>query len=162
MLERIGLVSRRRQGPGYYDRFKGRVLFPIFDSQGRAVGLGGRVLPQLATGDAAKYVNSPETPLFSKSNLLYGLNVARDAIRKTGTALVMEGYTDCIVAHQFGFENTVAVLGTALGREPHSAAAAFRRSDSRGAGARRRRSRARDAPTKCWNCSWPATSICAC
>lgn len=115
MLERIGLVSRRKQGPGYYDRFKGRVLFPIFDSQGRAVGLGGRVLPELAAGDAAKYVNSPETPLFSKSNLLYGLNVARDAIRKTNTALVMEGYTDCIVAHQFGFENTVAVLGTALG-----------------------------------------------
>jgi DNA primase len=115
MLERIGLVSRRRQGPGYYDRFKGRVLFPIFDSQGRAVGLGGRVLPQLATADTAKYVNSPETPLFSKSHLLYGLNIARDAIRKTGTVMVMEGYTDCIMAHQFGFANTVAVLGTALG-----------------------------------------------
>ncbi|HEV3136256.1 MAG TPA: toprim domain-containing protein, partial [Pirellulales bacterium] len=115
MLERIGVVSRRRQGPGYYDRFKGRVLFPIFDSQGRAAGLGGRVLPQLATSEMAKYINSPETPLFSKSNLLYGLNIARDAIRKTATALVMEGYTDCIVAHQAGFENTVAVLGTALG-----------------------------------------------
>ena len=115
VLERIGLISRRRQGPGYYDRFKGRVLFPIFDSQSRAVGLGGRVLPQLATDDTAKYVNSPETPLFSKSNLLYGLNIARDAIRKASTALVMEGYTDCIMAHQFGFANTVAVLGTALG-----------------------------------------------
>jgi DNA primase len=115
VLERVGLVSRRRNGPGYYDRFKGRVLFPIFDAQGRAVGLGGRVLPELASEDAAKYVNSPETPLFSKSHLLYGLHVARDAIRKTGVALVMEGYTDCIVAHQFGFENTVAVLGTALG-----------------------------------------------
>ncbi len=115
MLERIGVLGRRRQGPGYYDRFKGRVLFPIFDSQGRAVGLGGRVLPQLASDEMAKYVNSPETPLFSKSNLLYGLNVARDAIRKTETALVMEGYTDCITAHQFGFANAVAVLGTALG-----------------------------------------------
>jgi DNA primase len=115
VLERIGLVSRRKQGPGFYDRFKGRVLFPIFDSQGRAVGLGGRVLPQLAASEAAKYVNSPETPLFTKSHLLYGLNAARDAIRKTSTALVMEGYTDCITAHQFGFENTVAVLGTALG-----------------------------------------------
>jgi DNA primase len=114
MLERIGLVSRRKNGPGYYDRFKGRVLFPIFDAQGRAVGLGGRVLPG-AAADAAKYVNSPETPLFSKANLLYGLNIARDAIRKSGTVLVTEGYTDCIVAHQFGFENTVAVLGTALG-----------------------------------------------
>jgi DNA primase len=115
VLERIGLVIRRKQGPGYYDRFKGRVLFPIHDSQGRAVGLGGRVLPELATDETAKYLNSPETPLFSKSNLLYGLNAARDAIRKTGTALVVEGYTDCITAHQFGFENTVAVLGTALG-----------------------------------------------
>ncbi len=115
MLERIGLITRRKQGPGYYDRFRGRVLFPIFDSQGRAVGTGGRVLPQLAAPEVAKYVNSPETPLFSKSNLLYGLNVARDAIRKTGTALVMEGYTDCIAAHQFGFQNAVAVLGTALG-----------------------------------------------
>jgi DNA primase len=118
VLERIGLVVRKRQGPGCYDRFKGRVLFPIFDAQGRAVGLGGRVLPGApAQGQAevAKYVNSPETPLFSKSQLLYGLNLARDAIRKTGTALVMEGYTDCIAAHQFGFDNAVAVLGTALG-----------------------------------------------
>jgi DNA primase len=115
LLERIGLVSPRRAGPGYYDRFKGRVLFPIFDSQGRAVGLGGRVLPQLATPETAKYVNSPETPLFSKSRLLYGLNIAREAIRKTKSVLVMEGYTDCITAHQFGFENTVAVLGTAVG-----------------------------------------------
>jgi len=115
MLEKIGVISRRRQGPGYYDRFKGRVMFPIFDAQSRAVGTGGRVLPQLAAADAAKYVNSPETPLFSKSKLLYGLNHARDAIRRTGVALVTEGYTDCIVAHQFGFDNSVAVLGTALG-----------------------------------------------
>jgi len=115
LLERIGLVSRRRQGPGYYDRFKGRVLFPIYDPQGRGVGLGGRVLPQLATPETAKYVNSPETPLFSKSSLLYGLNIARDAIAKKKTVLVTEGYTDCITAHQFGFDNTVAVLGTAVG-----------------------------------------------
>ena len=117
MLERVGLVGRRKQGPGYYDRFRGRLLFPIFDSQGRAVGLGGRVMPGEQTGDAAKYVNSPETPLFAKSKLLYALNLARDPIRKTGTALVVEGYTDCIAAHQAGFENTVAVLGTALGAE---------------------------------------------
>ncbi|MEX0678437.1 MAG: DNA primase [Pirellulales bacterium] len=118
VLERIGLISPKRNGPGYYDRFKGRVLFPIFDPQGGAVGLGGRVLPPLAGEagkDVAKYVNSPETPLFAKGNLLYGLHLARDAIRKTGSALVVEGYTDCIAAHQFGFENTVAVLGTALG-----------------------------------------------
>jgi len=115
VLARIGLIVERRQGGGYYDRFKARVLFPIFDAQGRAVGLGGRILPQLASGEEAKYINSPETPLFSKSRLLYGLHAARDAIRKSGTVLVMEGYTDCITAHQFGFDNTVAVLGTALG-----------------------------------------------
>ncbi|MEX0978471.1 MAG: toprim domain-containing protein, partial [Pirellulales bacterium] len=122
VLERIGLLIRRRQGPGYYDRFRGRVLFPIFDAQGRAVGMGGRVLPGFSPADdkdggqdVAKYVNSPETPLFAKSSLLYGLNLARDAIRKTNTAIVVEGYTDCIAAHQFGFENAVAVLGTALG-----------------------------------------------
>lgn len=114
LLERVGVISRRQQGPGYYDRFKGRVLFPIFDLQNRAVGLGGRVLPG-ATADVAKYVNSPETPLFTKSKHLYGLNLARDAIRKSGFALVMEGYTDCIVAQQHGFDNAVAVLGTALG-----------------------------------------------
>jgi DNA primase len=122
VLERIGLLIRRRQGPGFYDRFRGRVLFPIFDAQARAVGMGGRVLPGMSPADdkdggqdVAKYVNSPETPLFAKSGLLYGLNLARDAIRKANTAIVVEGYTDCIAAHQFGFENTVAVLGTALG-----------------------------------------------
>lgn len=114
MLERVGLVARRKNSPGHYDRFKGRVLFPIFDTQARAVGLGGRVLPG-APADQAKYYNSTETPLFSKSHTLYGLNLAREAIRKTGTAIVMEGYTDCIVAHQCGFDNAVAVLGTALG-----------------------------------------------
>ncbi len=138
VLEKIGVISRRRQGPGYYDRFKGRVMFPIFDPQGRAVGTGGRVLPQLASADAAKYVNSPETPLFAKSKLLYGLNHARDAIRKTGVALVTEGYTDCLVAHQFGFENCVAVLGTARRRGTHSIVAALCRSHSCRVGARRR------------------------
>ena len=111
---------------------------------------------KLPTADAAKYVNSPETPLFSKSNLLYGLNIARDAIRKTSTALVMEGYTDCIVAHQFGFENTVAVLGTALGRQPHSTAAAVCRPAARRAWCSTATRPAASAPRKCSSCSWPA------
>jgi DNA primase len=114
-LETIGLVARPSTGVGLYDRFKGRLLFPIRDTQGRPVGLGGRVLPESGSASRAKYVNTPETPLFSKSNLLYGLDVARDAVRRKGTALVMEGYTDVIVAHQYGFANAVAVLGTALG-----------------------------------------------
>jgi len=115
VLERIGLLVRPQTGGGLYDRFRGRLLFSIRDVQGRPVGLGGRVLPDAGSTSPAKYVNSPETPLFSKSNLLYGLDVARNAVRKSGTALVTEGYTDCIIARQHGFENTVAVLGTALG-----------------------------------------------
>ena len=117
LLERVGLFKRRSSGPGHYDFFKGRLLFPIYDMQGRPVAAGGRVLPTLDPGNVGKYINSPETPLFSKSKLLYGLHAARESIRKTGVALVTEGYTDCIVAHQFGFTNCVAVLGTALGMQ---------------------------------------------
>jgi DNA primase len=117
VLERVDLIVRKPNGPGFYDRFKGRALFPIFDAQARPVALGGRVMPEFAKPETAKYVNSRETPLFTKSKLLYGLNVARDPIRKTQRALVMEGYTDVIVAHQCGFTNAVAVLGTALGNE---------------------------------------------
>jgi DNA primase len=125
ILEGIGILAKPADsgnfgggyGGSYYDRFKGRLLFAIHDAQGRSVGIGGRVLPELGATSPAKYVNSPETPLFTKSKLLYGLDLARQAIRKNGTALVMEGYTDVIVAHQYGFQNAVAVLGTALGIE---------------------------------------------
>jgi DNA primase len=115
ILEAIGILARPSEGGNLYDRFKGRLLFSIRDAQGRPVGIGGRVLPELGTTSPAKYVNSPETPLFTKSKLLYGLDLAREALRKSRTALVMEGYTDVIVAHQYGFQNAVAVLGTALG-----------------------------------------------
>ena len=108
----LGPAGRRRR---MYDRFRGRALFSIRDAQGRPVGLGGRMLPESAASSPAKYVNSPETPLFPKSHLLYGLDLAREAIRKSRAAMVMEGYTDVIVAHQYGFQNAVAVLGTALG-----------------------------------------------
>jgi len=120
VLETVGLVVRKQDGPGHYDRFRGRVLFPIRDVQGRPVAIGGRILPngaadaQRAEG-VAKYVNSPETPLFSKSAMLYALDSARDAIARARNVVVMEGYTDTIVARQFGFDTTVAVLGTALG-----------------------------------------------
>ena len=115
ILETVGILARGQESGGYYDRFRGRVLFSIRDTQGRPVGIGGRVIPETGITSPAKYINSPETPLFSKSNLLYGLDVAREGIRKTRRALVMEGYTDCIVAHQYGFTDAVAVLGTALG-----------------------------------------------
>jgi DNA primase len=117
VLETVGVLARSQDSPGYYDRFRGRLLFSIRDTQDRAVGIGGRILPESGLKSKAKYVNSPETPLFTKNKLLYGLDVAHKAIRdgKPRTVLVMEGFTDCIMAHQFGFENAVAVLGTALG-----------------------------------------------
>ncbi len=112
-LDKVGLVARRQRGPGYYDRFRGRLLFSIRDVQGRTVAFGGRVLPG-APPDSPKYVNSPETRLFSKSDTLYGLDSARDAVGKAKDVVVMEGYTDCLMARQCGLEHTVAVLGTAL------------------------------------------------
>jgi DNA primase len=117
ILEAVGILAKPSESTGYYDRFKGRLLFSIHDAQNRPVGIGGRVLPELGTTSPAKYVNSPETLLFAKSKLLYGLDLARQSIRKNGAALVMEGYTDVIVAHQYGFDHAVAVLGTALGAE---------------------------------------------
>jgi DNA primase len=117
ILEAIGLLARSAGGGNLYDRFRGRVLFAIRDTQGRPVGLGGRLMPESGMTSPAKYVNSPETPLFTKSNLLYGLDVARETMRHSRTALVMEGYTDCIMAQQHGFGDAVAVLGTALGEQ---------------------------------------------
>lgn len=100
-----------------YDRFRGRVLFPIRDTQERTVAFGGRLLPDSPLNSPAKYVNSPETMIFTKSRMLYGLELARNAIRKKKRVVITEGYTDCLMAHQFGFDETVAVLGTALGEE---------------------------------------------
>ncbi len=113
LLERVGLVVPRKDGSGFYDRFRGRVLFPIHDAQGRTIAFGGRALPGDASSEA-KYINSPETPLFAKSGQLYALDLARDAARRCGNILVMEGYTDVVMAHQYGLDHAVAVLGTAL------------------------------------------------
>jgi len=119
VLETIGVLRRSSTGGAPYDFFRGRGLFAIHDSQGRPVGMGGRLLPGVESFLPGKYVNSPETPLFHKSHLLYGLDLAKETIHKSKsgkkTALVMEGYTDVIIAHQFGFTNAVAVLGVALG-----------------------------------------------
>jgi DNA primase len=100
----------KQQAGEYTDRFKNRLMFPIKDVSGRVTGFGGRTL---ADADA-KYINSPSTVLFDKSNSLYGLDMARHSIGTTGTAVVVEGYTDCIMAHQFGCDNTVATLGTSF------------------------------------------------
>jgi DNA primase len=105
-----GLAIPRKDGTGQYDRFRHRVIFPIRDVAGRVVAFGGRAL-----GDAEpKYLNSPETPTYVKGEHLYGLDVARDAIRREGFAILVEGYLDLIALHQAGFENSVASLGTAL------------------------------------------------
>lgn len=110
---RAGLVLRRKDASGYYDRFRGRIMFPIFDVTGRVIGFGGRVLDD----STPKYLNSPETALFSKGRTLYGLHLARDRIRASGSALIVEGYMDVIALHQYGFENAVASLGTAFTEE---------------------------------------------
>jgi DNA primase len=115
ILERAGLLRRKELGGVFYDWFRGRVMFSIRDARSRPIAFGGRVLPQLSDGNSAKYINSPETPLFSKSRELYGLDLARNHFKQDGGAIVMEGYTDCLMAHQHGLENCVAVLGTALG-----------------------------------------------
>jgi DNA primase len=100
---------------GAYDRFRDRLIFPIRDDRGRVAGLGGRVLPGGdETPPGAKYVNTPQTPVFDKGSLLYGLDRAKEAIRAAGAAVIVEGYMDVIAAHQFGHRNVVASMGTAL------------------------------------------------
>jgi DNA primase len=110
VLLSAGLVIKRENSPGVYDRFRGRLMFAIRDLQGRVVAFGGR-----AFGDEQpKYLNSPETPLYTKGNLLYAADVARETIRANNRALIVEGYVDCLMAHQYGFTETVAALGTAF------------------------------------------------
>ncbi len=115
-LTEVGLATPRKGGNGAYDRFRARVIFPIRDASGNATGLGGRVLKGAdgADPEGPKYLNSPATPLFDKSRTLYLLDRAKASIRKTGTAVIVEGYTDALMAHQAGFANVVASLGTAL------------------------------------------------
>jgi DNA primase len=110
----VRLVGERPEGNGYYDYFRGRVMFPIRDPSGRTVAFGGRVLPGEAAANTGKYINSPESPLFSKNRVVFALDIARDAIVERGAAVVMEGYADCIMAQQHGIANAVATLGTAL------------------------------------------------
>jgi DNA primase len=119
-LEAAGLVTRRqgRRG-GAYDRFRGRIIFPIRDASGNATGLGGRIIgTERRAPDARdpgpKYLNSPATSLFDKSRTLYLIDRAKGAIRRQGLAVLVEGNTDALMAHQQGFENVVGTLGTAL------------------------------------------------
>ena len=106
-------LAVKKDGGGYYDRFRGRVMFPIYDHRGRIVGFGGRILDK----GEPKYLNSPETPLFHKGRELYGLYRARDAIRRIGRVVVVEGYMDVVALAQFGVDYAVATLGTATTRD---------------------------------------------
>jgi DNA primase len=109
-LERSGLVVKKEEG-GSYDRFRGRLMFPVMDTQGRPIAFGGRTLDP--EGEP-KYLNSPETPAYTKGRNLFGLDLTRDEIRKQGFAILVEGYLDLIVPYQAGIRNIVASLGTAL------------------------------------------------
>jgi DNA primase len=107
---KAGLIIPRKSGSGFYDRFRNRITFPIFDGQNQLLGFGGRVMDDALP----KYLNSPDTPVYNKSHSLYGLHRARQQCRKTRTVYVVEGYFDLLAMHQFGMQNTVATLGTAL------------------------------------------------
>jgi DNA primase len=110
LVEQAGLLVPRKSGDGYYDRFRDRVMIPIYDIQGRVIGFGGRSLGD----EQPKYLNSPETELFDKGKTLFALDKARDAIAKLDQAVVVEGYFDAIALHAAGITNVVASMGTAL------------------------------------------------
>jgi DNA primase len=109
-IERSGLVVLKDTGTGFYDRFRGRLMFPITDAQGRVVAFGGRILGE----GEPKYLNSPETALYTKGQHLFGLSHARDAVRRQGYSILVEGYLDFLIPFQHGVRNLVASLGTAL------------------------------------------------
>ncbi|AFY71289.1 DNA primase [Thalassoporum mexicanum PCC 7367] len=110
LIEQAGLIVPRKAGNGYYDRFRDRLMIPICDTRDRVIGFGGRSLGD----DQPKYLNSPETELFKKNTILYGMNHARDAIAKGDRAIVVEGYFDAIALHQAGIKQAVATMGVAL------------------------------------------------
>lgn len=109
-LEKAGLVKKTEKG--FYDRFRGRIMFPISDSSGRIVAFSGRIF--VDDGKSAKYLNSPETPIFNKSSVLFGIDKAKETIRKNNFSILVEGQMDLILSHQAGFKNAVASSGTAM------------------------------------------------
>src|SRR5438552_13084706 len=121
-LDRSGLVVKKDEG-GSYDRFRGRLIFPVFDIQGKPIAFGGRTLRD----EDAKYINSPETAAYVKGRNLFGLNLTRDEIRRAGFVILVEGFLDLIVPYQFGIRNVVASLGTALTTEQVRLLARFAR-----------------------------------
>ena len=110
-LEQSGLVMKRQEGSGFYDRFRGRLMFPIHNESGKIIGFGGRAL---RAGDEPKYLNSPETALYKKSSVLYNLHRAKEAIRRKDRSVLVEGYMDVIGVWSAGVHEVVACCGTAL------------------------------------------------
>lgn len=121
LLEKAGLVIYNANKNSYYDRFRGRVIFPIFSLTGKVLAFGGRTV----FDDEPKYLNSPDTPIYSKGKLLYGLNLSKEAIRKNGEVLFCEGYTDLISLYQAGITHVAASLGTSLTPDQVSLALRF-------------------------------------
>lgn len=115
LIKKAGLISEGKND-SYYDKFRNRVMFPIFNNRGEVIAFGGRIL-ESEDSYGPKYLNSPETQIFSKKKNLYGLHLAKDSIRKENSCIIMEGYTDVIQAHKKGFENSIASLGTAFTEE---------------------------------------------
>lgn len=115
LIKKAGLISEGKNN-SHYDKFRNRVIFPIFNNRGEVIAFGGRILDK-EDSFGPKYLNSPETPIFSKKKNLYGLHLAKDSIRKENSCIIMEGYTDVIQAHKNGFQNSIASLGTAFTEE---------------------------------------------
>jgi DNA primase len=113
-LERSGLSMRRRQGRGVIDRFRNRLMIPLRDHHGNTVGFTGRVLPSATPDQGPKYMNTPETPIYHKGKLLFGLDLAKQAIKRAGFAVIVEGNLDVVASHKADVENVVASSGTAL------------------------------------------------
>ena len=112
-IEKAGLAKKPEdRSRAMYDRFRGRIMFPIADSSGRIIAFSGRLF--IDDGKGAKYLNSPETPIFNKSAVLYGLDRAKDSIRKNNFSILVEGQMDLVLSHQAGYKNTIATSGTAL------------------------------------------------
>ena len=112
-IERAGLAFKTQRGT-YMDRFRGRIIFPLHNTFGKTVGFAGRILPELDDGKTAKYINTPDTPIYNKSHILYGYHITKGAIKGMHEAVLVEGNMDVIMLYQDGVENAVAISGTAL------------------------------------------------